>query len=128
MLDAYRRQRCPTRHQSLGAVAQLGERLVRNEQASGSIPLSSTRFLKKGRTMQARNTQATARPSVPGASLPRPTLARAPARSGRASKLSAELLDKQLRQLTSSVLDALKNPAAIPSNVILAALKSARQI
>ncbi len=26
-----------------GAVAQLGERLVRNEEASGSIPLSSTR-------------------------------------------------------------------------------------
>ena len=25
-----------------GAVAQLGERLVRNEEASGSIPLSST--------------------------------------------------------------------------------------
>ena len=27
-----------------GAVAQLGERLVRNEEASGSIPLSSTIF------------------------------------------------------------------------------------
>jgi hypothetical protein len=27
-----------------GAVAQLGERLVRNEEASGSIPLSSTNF------------------------------------------------------------------------------------
>jgi hypothetical protein len=27
---------------SRGAVAQLGERLVRNEEASGSIPLSST--------------------------------------------------------------------------------------
>jgi hypothetical protein len=26
----------------LGAVAQLGERLVRNEEVSGSIPLSST--------------------------------------------------------------------------------------
>jgi hypothetical protein len=26
-----------------GAVAQLGERLVRNEEASGSIPLSSTK-------------------------------------------------------------------------------------
>ena len=36
---------------SLGAVAQLGERLVRNEEVSGSIPLSSTRkinnFLQK---------------------------------------------------------------------------------
>jgi hypothetical protein len=27
----------------LGAVAQLGERLVRNEEVSGSIPLSSTK-------------------------------------------------------------------------------------
>jgi hypothetical protein len=27
-----------------GAVAQLGERLVRNEEVSGSIPLSSTRM------------------------------------------------------------------------------------
>jgi hypothetical protein len=30
-----------------GAVAQLGERLVRNEEASGSIPLSSTNKLKR---------------------------------------------------------------------------------
>ena len=30
-----------------GAVAQLGERLVRNEEASGSIPLSSTKFPSK---------------------------------------------------------------------------------
>jgi hypothetical protein len=28
---------------SVGAVAQLGERLVRNEEVSGSIPLSSTK-------------------------------------------------------------------------------------
>jgi hypothetical protein len=28
----------------LGAVAQLGERLVRNEEVGGSIPLSSTFF------------------------------------------------------------------------------------
>ena len=28
-----------------GAVAQLGERLVRNEEVSGSIPLSSTKTL-----------------------------------------------------------------------------------
>ena len=27
-----------------GAVAQLGERLVRNEEATGSIPVSSTKF------------------------------------------------------------------------------------
>jgi hypothetical protein len=27
-----------------GAVAQLGERLVRNEEVSGSIPLSSTKY------------------------------------------------------------------------------------
>jgi hypothetical protein len=33
-----------TRYSNLwcGAVAQLGERLVRNEEVSGSIPLSST--------------------------------------------------------------------------------------
>ncbi len=30
--------------QSSGAVAQLGERLVRNEEATGSIPVSSTIF------------------------------------------------------------------------------------
>ena len=29
----------------VGAVAQLGERLVRNEEVSGSIPLSSTKVL-----------------------------------------------------------------------------------
>src|ERR1700754_4152145 len=33
-----------------GAVAQLGERLVRNEEASGSIPLSSTILLDGRRT------------------------------------------------------------------------------
>jgi hypothetical protein len=30
-----------------GAVAQLGERLVRNEEVSGSIPLSSTKIIKQ---------------------------------------------------------------------------------
>ena len=33
------------RRQSVGAVAQLGERLVRNEEVSGSIPLSSTKYI-----------------------------------------------------------------------------------
>ncbi len=32
---------------SLGAVAQLGERLVCNQEATGSIPVSSTRFRRK---------------------------------------------------------------------------------
>ena len=32
----------PTRQASVGAIAQLGERYVRNVEASGSIPLSST--------------------------------------------------------------------------------------
>ncbi len=32
-----------------GAVAQLGERLVRNEEVSGSIPLSSTNYQKNFR-------------------------------------------------------------------------------
>ena len=36
-----------------GAVAQLGERLVRNEEASGSIPLSSTKFLSKFQGFQS---------------------------------------------------------------------------
>jgi hypothetical protein len=31
-------------HQCSGAVAQLGERLVRNEEATGSIPVSSTKI------------------------------------------------------------------------------------
>jgi hypothetical protein len=74
--------------------------------------------------MQARNSQAQARPNAPGTRVRRP----APTSAARVSKPSAEMLDKQLRQLTGAVLDALKNPAAIPSNVILAALKSARQI
>ena len=32
------------RDSQIGAVAQLGERLVRNEEVSGSIPLSSTKY------------------------------------------------------------------------------------
>ena len=32
-----------------GAVAQLGERVVRNDEVSGSIPLSSTKSLRKNR-------------------------------------------------------------------------------
>lgn len=36
-----------------GAVAQLGERLVRNEEASGSIPLSSTTLRPDGATRGA---------------------------------------------------------------------------
>jgi hypothetical protein len=34
-------------HPDRGAVAQLGERLVRNEEVSGSIPLSSTIYSSK---------------------------------------------------------------------------------
>lgn len=76
--------------------------------------------------MQARNTQAPARSSVPGNRPRRSAATPVTVNAGRAAKPSAELLDKQLRQLTGAVLQALKNPAAIPSNVILAALKSAR--
>ena len=36
----------PAFHPFCGAVAQLGERLVRNEEATGSIPVSSTMFPK----------------------------------------------------------------------------------
>jgi hypothetical protein len=39
--DSFCRQRLA------GAVAQLGERLVRNEEVSGSIPLGSTNFRRK---------------------------------------------------------------------------------
>ena len=44
-----------------GAVAQLGERLVRNEEASGSIPLSSTIFLIKS-TILYNGTEAKIQP------------------------------------------------------------------
>ncbi len=36
-----------------GRVAQLGERLVRNEEVSGSIPLTSIRFLIHGQQVGA---------------------------------------------------------------------------
>lgn len=36
--------------------------------------------------------------------------------------------DKQLRLLTAKVLEQLKSPSAIPSNIILAALKAAREV
>src|SRR5579864_8261684 len=48
-----------------GAVAQLGERLVRNEEASGSIPLSST----IPRRMDRTETSEIAIPERPGPSL-----------------------------------------------------------
>lgn len=38
------------------------------------------------------------------------------------------LTDERLRRLTAQVLDGLKLPGAIPSNVILAALKRARDV
>ena len=43
----------------VGAVAQLGERLVRNEEVSGSIPLSSTKSInnldrKSGNNQRSR--------------------------------------------------------------------------
>ncbi len=38
------------------------------------------------------------------------------------------LEDEKLRRLTAKVLDELKLPNAIPSNVILAALKKAREL
>jgi hypothetical protein len=72
--------------------------------------------------MQDRTTPARARQSAPR----KPQSAHKPA--ARAGKPNAEQLDKDLRQITARVLESLKNPAAIPSNVILAALKSARQL
>lgn len=38
------------------------------------------------------------------------------------------LVDEKLRRLTAQVLDELKLPGSIPSNVILAALKRAREV
>lgn len=70
--------------------------------------------------MQDRTTPARPRHSAPRKPVTKP--------AARPAKSNAEQLDKDLRQLTARVLDALKNPAAIPSNVILAALKSARQL
>ncbi|PNG50073.1 hypothetical protein WDL1P1_00071 (plasmid) [Variovorax sp. WDL1] len=37
-------------------------------------------------------------------------------------------VERDLRRITSETLDALKHPAAIPSNVILEALLRARQV
>ena len=41
--DTHAPHACPRKYPDFGAVAQLGERLVRNEEVSGSIPLSSTK-------------------------------------------------------------------------------------
>ena len=38
----------------LGAVAQLGERLVCNQEATGSIPVSSTNFISVARAFRPR--------------------------------------------------------------------------
>jgi len=73
--------------------------------------------------MQDRITTSRARQTASPGSRPRQL-----AKPLRAPKPTAEQLDKQLRHITSAVLDALKNPAGIPSNIILAALKSARQL
>jgi hypothetical protein len=43
LFDADAPQKRCTGRVGCGAVAQLGERLVRNEEVSGSIPLSSTK-------------------------------------------------------------------------------------
>jgi hypothetical protein len=37
----------PLTHRGKGAVAQLGERLVCNQEATGSIPVSSTRIVEQ---------------------------------------------------------------------------------
>ena len=50
--------------QGSGAVAQLGERLVRNEEVSGSIPLGSTIFRKPPENPQACLRLARPRPLV----------------------------------------------------------------
>src|SRR5690349_18266471 len=49
----------------LGAVAQLGERLVRNEEVSGSIPLSATRLRRAAaETATAKRASAKTGPLV----------------------------------------------------------------
>ena len=47
----------------IGAVAQLGERRVRNAKVRGSIPLGSTKFLTGLLTKLPNGLEATARPS-----------------------------------------------------------------
>jgi glycerate-2-kinase len=43
-----------------GAVAQLGERLVCNQEATGSIPVSSTRIVWRGHPLPASESAAAA--------------------------------------------------------------------
>ena len=43
------------RHPSDGAVAQLGERVVRNDEVRGSIPLGSTKELKRLKRIEILN-------------------------------------------------------------------------
>lgn len=51
---------------------------------------------------------------------------------GRSQQRAALLVDtpeqKSLKAITSRVLEALKNPSAVPSQIILAALKEARAV
>jgi hypothetical protein len=54
--------------------------------------------------------------------------ATAPKAPQRAALLADTPEQKALKAITTRVLDALKNPAAIPSNIILAALKEARAV
>lgn len=71
-----------------------------------------------------------ARPSVKR-STPRPA-GKPPKAPGRPQQRAALLTDtpeqKALKAITSRVLEALKNPAAVPSQIILAALKEARAV
>lgn len=58
--------------------------------------------------------------------------AKPPKAPGRPQHRAALLVDtpeqKSLKAITSRVLEALKNPSAVPSQIILAALKEARAV
>jgi hypothetical protein len=51
-----------------------------------------------------------------------------PAPRNPAAPVRETAADVQLRKLTAATLEALKNPSAIPSNVIMDALRQARAL
>lgn len=61
---------------------------------------------------------------------PKPRLAsKGPGRPPQRAALLADTPEqKSLKAITSRVLEALKNPSAVPSQIILAALKEARAV
>jgi hypothetical protein len=73
-----------------------------------------------------------ARPAAKAARPPQAVKAPKTPKAPKSTQRPALLVDtpeqKALKAITTRVLEALKNPAAIPSNIILAALKEARAV